>query len=148
VSFHRLLMSAALAAALGCAPALAAAREPARSAAPAVIVEGVDVEQVAAIGAGVRLNFTVFGTPGALVVLRIDGGRRLLELREAEPGVYEGSYVIDGADAIRPESRVSATLQKDGAVAYAALDEPLLLARGTVPWGVDAAAAATARERT
>jgi len=145
VSFHRLLMSAALAAALGCAPPLAAAREPARSAAPSAIVDGVDVEQVAAIGAGVPLNFTVFGTPGALVVLRIDGGRRVLELREAEPGVYEGSYVIDGADAIRPESRVTATLQKDGAVAYAALDEPLLLARGTVPWGVDAAGAATAR---
>lgn len=105
------------------------------------MVDGVDVEQVAALGAGVPLNFTVFGTAGALVALRIDGGRRVLQLHEAEPGVYEGSYLIDGLDAIRPESRVTAALQKNGAVAYAALDEPLLLARGTVPWSVAAAPA-------
>ncbi|HSC62064.1 MAG TPA: glycine zipper 2TM domain-containing protein [Caldimonas sp.] len=139
MSFHRLLMSAALAAGIAIAAPLAAAREPIRPLVAPVVVDGVDVEQVAVIGAGVPLNFTVFGTPGALVVLRIDGGRRTLELREAEPGVYEGSYLIDGLDAIRPESRVSATLQKDGAVAYAALDEPLLLPRGTVPWGAAAA---------
>ena len=139
MSFHRLLMSAALAAGIASAAPLAAAREPILPRVAPVVVDGVDVEQVVAIGAGVPLNFTVFGTPGALVVLRIDGGRRVLELREAEPGVYEGSYLIDAFDAIRPESRVGATLQKDGAVAYAALDEPLLLPRGTVPWGTSAA---------
>ena len=134
MSFHRLVMSAALAGGIACAAPLALAREPVRGAVGAVTVDGVDVEQVAALGAGVPLNFTVFGTPGALVTLRIDGGRRVLELREVEPGVYEGSYLIDGVDAVRPESRVTATLQKNGAVAYAALDEPLLLAKGTVPW--------------
>jgi hypothetical protein len=130
-------MSAAVAGGIASAAPLALAREPVRVA--AVTVDGVDVEQVAALGTGVPLNFTVFGTPGALVTLRIDGGRRVLELREVEPGVYEGSYLIDGADALRPESRVTATLQKDGAVAYAALDEPLLLAKGTVPWAVPGA---------
>ena len=136
MSFHRLVMSAALAGGIACAPPLAVAREPVRGAVAAVSVDGVDVEQVVALGVGVPLNFTVFGTPGALVTLRIDGGRRVLELREVEPGVYEGSYLIDGADAVRPASRVTATLQRNGAVAYAALDEPLLLAKGTVPWGV------------
>jgi hypothetical protein len=101
-------MTAALAGGIACAAPLALAREPVRVA--AVTVDGVDVEQVAALGTGVPLNFTVFGTPGALVTLRIDGGRRVLELREVEPGVYEGSYLIDGADALRPESRVTATL--------------------------------------
>ena len=141
VSFHRLVMSAALTVGLACAGPIAAAREPVRiPVAPVapVAVDGVDVEQVVALGAGVPLNFTVFGTPGASVALRIEGGRRVLELNEAEPGVYEGSYLIDGVDAIRPESRVTATLRKNGAVAYAALDEPLLLAQGAVPWGVAA----------
>jgi len=32
-------------------------------------------KQVAALGAGVPLNFTVFGTPGAVVALRIEGAR-------------------------------------------------------------------------
>ena len=145
MSFQRLVVSAALAGGIACSAPLAAAREPV--AAPvgsvaSVAIDGVDVEQVPALGAGVPLSFTVFGTPGALVALRIDGGRRILELHEAEPGVYEGSYVIDGLDAIRPESRVNATLQKNGAVAYAALDEPLLLARGTVPWSAGAATGA------
>jgi len=144
VSFHRLVMSAALAGGIACAAPLAAAREPVRAAVAtvaAVSVDAVDVEQVVALGAGVPLNFTVFGTPGALVTVRIDGGRRLLELVETEPGIYEGSYLIDGVDEVRPESRVSATLRKNGAVAYAALDEPLLLATGTVPWGVATAPA-------
>ena len=141
MSFHRLVMSAALVGGIACAAPLAAAREPVRGAVAAVSVDAVDVEQVVALGAGVPLNFTVFGTPGALVTLRIDGGRRVLELVETEPGIYEGSYLIDGIDAVRPESRVTATLRKNGAVAYAALDEPLLLAKGTVPWGVAAAPA-------
>ena len=141
MSFQRLMVSAALAGGIACAAPVAAAREPIAAPVASVRVDGVDVEQVPALGAGVPLNFTVFGTPGALVALRIDGGRRVLELQEADPGVYEGSYVIDAFDTIRPESRVTATLQKNGAVAYAALDEPLLLARGTVPWSVGAATA-------
>jgi len=144
VSFHRLVMSAALASGIACAAPLALAGEPARGTVAPVVVEGVDVEQVVALGAGVPLNFTVFGTPGALVTLRIDGGRRVLELREVEPGVYEGSYLIDGADTVRPASRVTATLQKHGAVAYAVLDEPLLLATRTVPWRVPATPALAA----
>jgi len=139
VSFHRLVMSAALASGIACAAPLAVAGGPVRAAVAPVSVDGVDVEQVVALGAGLPLNFTVFGTPGALATLRIEGGRRVLELREVEPGVYEGSYVIDGSDAVRPDSRVTATLQKQGAVAYGALDEPLLLAKGTVPWGAPAA---------
>ena len=144
MSFHRLLVTAALTGGLAFTAPLAGAGEPAPVPVASVGVASVDVEQVAAIGAGVPLNFTAFGTPGALVSLRIEGGRRVLELQEAEAGVYEGSYLIDGLDAIRPESRVTVTLQKNGAVAYAALDEPLLLARGTVPWNVATAPAVEA----
>lgn len=141
MSFHRLVVSAALAGGIACTAPFAVAGEPTRAPAGAVAVASIDVEQVAELASGVPLNFTVFGTPGSLVVLRIDGGRRPLDLRETEPGVYEGSYVIDGRDAIRPDSRVTATLQRNGAAAYSTLDEPLLLAQGTVPWSVAAAPA-------
>ncbi|MEO8312531.1 MAG: hypothetical protein ABI520_15275 [Caldimonas sp.] len=129
MSLHRLWVSAALASVIAWTAPFAAARE------TVVAVENVDVEQVGDLGAGVPLNFTVFGTPGALVTVRIEGARRILELREGEPGVYEGSYVIDARDAIRPDSRATASLQRQGAIAYSTLDEPLLLAKGSVPWG-------------
>ena len=128
VSLLRLVMAAALAGALTCAAPRVGAAESARAA--AVAVDNVDVEQVAELGAGVPLVFTVFGTPQALATVRIDGARRVLELRETDPGIYEGTYVIDSRDAIRADSRVTATLQRQGAVGHARLDEPLLLARG------------------
>ena len=132
MSFHRLLASVAL---IGCI-----ASATARTAAP-LMVDSVDIEQVAALRAGVPLRFTAFGTPGAQATLRIDGARRLLALRETDAGIYEGVYVIDAGDSIRADSRVTATLQKDGGVATSSLDEPLLLARGTAPWGAPPAAA-------
>ncbi len=140
MSFHRLVMLAALAGAIACSAACLAARDETRAA--AVAVDNVDVEQVSELTAGVPLIFTVFGTPQSLATLRIDGGRRVLELRETDAGIYEGTYVIDGRDAIRADSRVTATLQRAGAVAHAGLDEPLLLARGSVPWNIAAADAA------
>jgi len=39
-----------------------------------VAIDGVEVEQVAALGAGVPLRFSVYGTPHAAVSLRIEGG--------------------------------------------------------------------------
>jgi len=134
VSFHRLVMMVA------CAGSIAAASPVVHAAAndrPAI--EGVNVEQVAGLAAGVPLRFTVFGTPGAAVALRIEGGWHALALREAEPGIYEGTYVIDARDAIGAASRVTATLQQRGAIAQADLEAPLLLAEVPLPWA-DAAA--------
>jgi uncharacterized protein YcfJ len=118
-----------------------AAAAPAAQAAPGarLAVEGVDVEQVSQLGAGVALRFSVYGTPHAAAVLRIEGGWHFLALRETEPGIYEGTYVIDGRDVIVPTSRVTATLQQGGALAQGDLDEPLLLAEVPLPWA-DAAA--------
>ena len=86
------------------------------------------------LASGVPLRFTVFGTPRSVAALRIEGAGRALALRETDPGIYEGTYVIDAGDAIRPDSRVTASLQQGGGVAYSSLDEPLLLAAGAVPW--------------
>jgi len=135
VFLHRLVLTAALA-----APLAVGAPGAHGAASAAVAIDGVEVEQVAALGAGVPLRFSVYGTPHAAVSLRIEGGWHLLALRESESGVYEGTYLIDPRDAIGAASRVTATLQHDGRLATAALDGPLLLAPTPLPWA-DAARA-------
>jgi outer membrane lipoprotein SlyB len=104
-------------------------REPMR-----VQVEGVDVEQVARLSAGVPLNFSVYGTPGASARVRIDGVSSLIELPETQPGIYEGTYVIAPQDRIRADSRVTATLLRGNVAAQAMLEESLQLGHdsGTV----------------
>ena len=97
-------------------------------------IDGFDVEQVQHLVPGAQLNFAVFATPFASASVQIDGSRRVVELREVEPGVYEGSYTIDAADRIRSEGPVVATLWRDGAVARSVLEEPLLL-DGPAPAG-------------
>lgn len=90
-------------------------------------VEAFDVEQVPQLATGVRLNFSVFGTPGATATLHIEGARHPLELREVQPGVYEGSYIIDAHDHIAPDGRVVAILRRGELVASTMLAEPLQL---------------------
>ena len=134
MSFHRRVSIIVLSSALAATAPHAFAVDAGRAGPVAVAVDSVDVEQVAALRAGVPLVFTIFGTPDAAATLRIEGGRSLLALRETGTGVYEGTYVIDARDAIRADSRVTATLQRDGDVAYSTLGEPLLLSAATLPW--------------
>jgi len=104
---------------LGITPALAAAA--------ALRVDAFDVEQVASLDPGTTLQFSVFATPGASATVLVEGVRRLVELREVEPGIYEGRHVIEGGDRIRPGSAAVATLWRDGTVVRATLEESLLL---------------------
>lgn len=103
-------------------------REPMR-----VQVEGVDVEQVERLSAGVPLNFSVYGTPGAAAMVRIDGVGSLIELPETQPGIYEGTYVIAPQDRIRADSRVTATLLRGNVAAHSMLEESLVLGHGSAP---------------
>jgi outer membrane lipoprotein SlyB len=95
-------------------------------------IEAFDVERVARLAPGVALHFSLYGTPGGTAMLRIEGARRDLALREREPGVYEGSYVVDGQDRISPDSRVGAMLRRGEQVTAARLEERLVL-DGPVP---------------
>ena len=88
-------------------------------------VTGFDVDQVDRLEPGTELNFTVWGTPGAVVLLQIDGSRRTVRLDETSAGRYEGSYVIGRSDRIGPESRVHANLRRDNRVTTAMLGEAL-----------------------
>ena len=98
-----------------------------------VQVEGIDVEQVERLAPGVPLNFSVYGSPGAAAMLRIDGARTVVDLRETQPGIYEGTYVIAPHDRVRADSRVVATLQRGPATAQASLEESLQLGHGVGP---------------
>lgn len=96
-----------------------------RTAAAPLRVTGFDVDQVDRVEPGTELNFTVWGTAGAVVLLQIDGSRRTVRLDETTPGRYQGSYVIGRSDRIGPESRVHANLRRDNRVATALLGEAL-----------------------
>ncbi|MDR7271355.1 outer membrane lipoprotein SlyB [Pelomonas saccharophila] len=91
----------------------------------ALRVTGFDVEQVDRLEPGAELNFTVWGTPGAVVLLQIDGSRRTVRLEETSAGRYEGGYIIGRSDRIGPDSRVHANLRRDNRVTTALLGEAL-----------------------
>jgi hypothetical protein len=93
-------------------------------------VEAFDVESVPQLTVGTRLNFSLYGTPGAMASLQIDGARSALNLSEVGAGMYEGTYIVDAPDRIGPESRVTATLRRGGLVARSVLEEPLVLGAG------------------
>lgn len=106
-----------------------AAAQPARAplAEMPVRIDGIDVEEVARLDPGTRLSFSVFGTPGAVASLQIEGARHGLVLREAERGVYEGTYTIEPDERIAANAPVVATLRRGAEVAQSMLDEPLVL---------------------
>ena len=96
-------------------------------------IDGVDVERVAELAPGTRLNFSVFGSPGGQVVVQIDGARHPLPLRELQPGVYDGSYRLEPGEHIAPDARVVAILRLGALETRALLDEPLLLEGSSRP---------------
>lgn len=103
----------------------AGAQTSSRAAATPLRVTGFDVEQVDRIEPGAELNFTVWGSAGAAVILQIDGSRRSVRLDEVSPGRYQGSYIVARSDRIGPESRVHANLRRDNRVATVLLGESL-----------------------
>jgi outer membrane lipoprotein SlyB len=97
---------------------------------PAPVISGFNVDEVRRIEPGVELNFDVYGTPGAVATLRIDGATRNLHMTETEPGRYEGTYTVGVRDHINPDSGVTANLRIANRVATASLAESLTRWRG------------------
>ena len=108
-------------------PAYAQSRN-ARVSAPSI--DGFNVEEIANLTPGNELDFTVFGTPGATVTLRIQGAKRNLVLTEVESGQYEGSYTISSRDTLTAKSSVTANMRIGQQVASAVLAESLQTVAG------------------
>lgn len=103
-------------------PAYAATRT-ARAIAPRI--DGFNVNEIANLTAGNELDFTVFGTRGGTVTLRIQGANRNVVLSEVEPGQYEGTYTISSRDTLTAKSSVTANMRIGTRVATAVLAESL-----------------------
>jgi outer membrane lipoprotein SlyB len=101
----------------------ASARAAARAEMPRI--SSFDVRPVDRIEPGADLEFTIWGTSGAVATLQIDGATRPLTLYEDSPGVYRGTYTVARRDRIGPDSRVTANLRRDNRVATATLGEAL-----------------------
>jgi len=107
--------------------ALAQPAPQSRTATPATpAINGFNVEEVARLDQGVRLQFDLYGTPGGNATLNLDGANRALYLTEVEPGQYTGSYVIGTRDRLKADSRVTAELRMGNEVATSVLRESLV----------------------
>lgn len=96
-------------------------------------IEGFNVEEVRRLAPGVELNFGIYGTPGGLATLRIDGAVRNLTLVEVEAGQYEGTHTISSRDKIAARSPVTANLRVGNLVASEVLNESLQIGVGAHP---------------
>lgn len=97
----------------------------ARAISPARI-DAFNVAQVDRVRPGSELEFTLKGTPGALVTLQIVGSAKTIQMTEARPGHYEGSYTIGSRDRVTSASLVTARMLKDGQAVTAALDQSVV----------------------
>jgi len=93
-------------------------------------IEGFNVDEVRRLDPGAELNFDIYGTPGGLATLRIEGATRNLILVETEAGVYEGTYTINSRDKIAARSPVTANLRVGNQVVSAVLNESLQVGVG------------------
>lgn len=93
-------------------------------------IEGFNVDEVRRLTPGAELDFALYGTPGGLASLRIEGATRNLILVETEAGLYEGTYTINSRDRIAARSPVTANLRVGNQVASAILNESLQVGVG------------------
>lgn len=113
------------------APSHAQQNETSRAYGP--VINGFNVEEVSSLAPGVELHFDLYGSPGAIATLRIEGATRNLNLTEVEPGQYTGTYTIGTHDRIRPESPVTANLRLGNQVATNMLAESVMRPGAAAP---------------
>ncbi len=110
-------------------------------------IHGFDVDPATRLTAGHDLVFTLYGSPGGIATVRINGAVDRFPLEEVEAGVYEGTYTIKSRDRIDAETAVTANLRLGNRIATELLDESLLygaLARSEVKLPLGATAQGTA----
>lgn len=109
-------------------PIQAQEQSPAAAVLAAPKISGFDVKPVAQPTPGNELFFTLYGSPGGVATVRIDGATGTATLDENEVGIYEGSYTIRKRDRISAQSKATANLRLGNRVASAILDAPVVTA--------------------
>ena len=105
---------------------------------PVAVVESFGVKQLPALNPGSELVFSLTGTPGARVILRIAGATDEVPMSEGRPGSYSGDYTVRLRDRLSAASLVTAQVTKDGQTHSVAMDQSLVLgARSPAPPPVD-----------
>lgn len=89
-------------------------------------ISSFDVEQLQRLRPGEVLNFELRATPGATVVLTLDGATTPLTLTEVGSGLYQGAYTIRQSDRLSANSRVTARVLRDGRATTALLSRSLV----------------------
>ncbi|HZX29274.1 MAG TPA: hypothetical protein VFF16_19530, partial [Telluria sp.] len=89
-------------------------------------ISGFNVGDVGRLRPGAELAFTLWGSPGGIATLHINGATRNLTMVETEPGQYEGTYIIGTHDRIAPDSTVRANLRLGNSVASTVLADSLV----------------------
>lgn len=133
------LAALALALSIGMAPAALAqtSSESYNNRPVAAAVETFGVVQLKTLVPGSELAFTLNGTPGASVRLRIAGATDEVRMVEGRPGAYSGAYTVRTRDRLTAASLVTALVTKDGQTASVAMDQSLVLgARSPAPRAV------------
>ena len=131
--FNLTALSLALALTLG----TAALAQPNSDRYPYRVVATVDsfgVKQLSTVKPGSELAFSLNGTPGASVLLRIAGATGEVPMTEGRPGSYSGDYTVRLRDRVSAASVVTAQITKDGQTVSVAMDQSLVLgARSPAP---------------
>lgn len=121
----------------------AAQAQPSVNALAAPRIDGFDVEPAPRLQAGNELVFTLYGSPGGVAMVRIEGVVDRFALEEVEAGVYEGTYTIKSRDRISADTLVTANLRMGNRIQTEILDESLLAgaaSRSSIKRAADTAA--------
>jgi hypothetical protein len=107
--------------------------------APPPVIDNFTVDPANQITPGTEIGLWVEGTAKGKASVRIAGVPRTINLREVEPGMYEGSYTVRSKDRIAPNAPVRSTLTKSGRSSVATVN-----LRAAAPVAAAPAAAAPA----
>ncbi len=91
-----------------------------------VSIDRFTADQIERYEPGTDLKFTLNGTPHGRASFTIAGVVTNRAMDEVRAGVYEGSYTIRRQDKFTSSSQVTATLQANGQMARAQLDQRLV----------------------
>ena len=94
----------------------------------ALEVQSLDVTSDFGVAPGSRLRFRLEGTPNAQASVRIRGVQSSIPLRETEPGVYVGRYIITRSDRIEDQAPIRAVLRHGNRTVSASYNVPAGLA--------------------